>query len=440
MSTSTPIASSNTDSLRTQALDDTTKGIPLGEVVTLDELAGRGWNVARGDLAYPVTTLRRTALDHNLRTMAQYCSRNGAWLAPHGKTTMSPQLFAEQLAHGSWAITAATPSQAAVMRRHGVPRVLLANEVSDAAAVRWIANEMRNDSAFEVYFLVDNADLVRWTDDVLSKLLSGDGDELQIPVFIELGTEGGRCGARNEAEVLSVAKAVRQARHLRLVGVESFEGAFGVGASTEVIAKVDALLQSTRAITETLLETDFFETETVLVSAGGSSFFDRVVEILGTWPTSHRTVQLILRSGGYVTHDVGKCARSSPLDGRRDSATEPLELVNAIETWARVVSRPEPGIAMLAVGKRDAPYDVDLPTPLRAYRPDGTEFPLEGRAVVVNLMDQHAYVKLDPSVPLASGDLVALGVSHPCTSFDKNRFLPVIDDNLDVIDGVLTFF
>jgi hypothetical protein len=68
--------------------------------------------------------------------MATYCADHGVLLAPHGKTTMSPQLFRRQLAAGAWAVTAATAWQASAMTEMGVRRIVLANEVVDPGSVR----------------------------------------------------------------------------------------------------------------------------------------------------------------------------------------------------------------------------------------------------------------------------------------------------------------
>ena len=59
---------------------------------------------------------------------------------------------------------------------------------------------------------------------------------------------------------------------------------------------------------------------------------------------------------------------------------------------------------------------------------------------VQGLDDQHAYLSVPPDCGLAPGDLVCLGISHPCTAFDKWRVIPVIDDEYRVVDAVHTFF
>jgi D-serine dehydratase len=91
------------------------------------------------------------------------------------------------------------------------------------------------------------------------------------------------------------------------------------------------------------------------------------------------------------------------------------------------------------MGKRDVPYDSGLPIPFKRYRP-GHGFLHVGEATIFATNDQHAYVRLGADTDWQVGDLVASGVSHPCTAFDKWRFLPIVDDDYTVIDGVLTFF
>jgi D-serine dehydratase len=149
-------------------------------------------------------------------------------------------------------------------------------------------------------------------------------------------------------------------------------------------------------------------------------------------------VRVVLRSGCYVSHDHGRYQRLSPLDGRR-APSEDLCLENALEAWGVVLSRPEPTQVIVGSGKRDLPYDVELPIPLRVHRADGEVFDLTG-ASVTKLMDQHAFLTVPESVSLEPGDIVAFGLSHPCAAFDRAPLIPLIDEDLTVTGGVLTYF
>ena len=114
-------------------------------------------------------------------------------------------------------------------------------------------------------------------------------------------------------------------------------------------------------------------------------------------------------------------------------------LTPAIELWAQVLSRPEPGLAVLCAGRRDVSFDHALPVPLRVRRRDGQHAGTAGMAVT-QLADQHAFLTVPAPAQLGPGDLVCLGISHPCTMFDKWRVLPVVDDAYRVTDAVHTFF
>jgi len=103
-----------------------------------------------------------------------------------------------------------------------------------------------------------------------------------------------------------------------------------------------------------------------------------------------------------------------------------------------VLSCPEPDLAIVGFGRRDAPFDAGLPVPLRLRREDA-ETPLCGRARVEQLNDQHAFVRTEPGL-FAVGDLAGFGVSHPCTAFDKWRLLPVVDGDYAVTGAVRTYF
>ncbi|CUR56146.1 conserved hypothetical protein [metagenome] len=423
------------DELLHQPLDDTVKGVPLGTTTTLASVGEHRWNVSAGDLSLPVTTLDVEAVESNLKAMADYCTRHGVSFAPHGKTTMSPQLFDRQLRAGAWGLTCATPTQAAVMRRFGASRIVMANELTEARAWRWVAGELDRDPGFEFYSLVDSVETVVSVDRILSAV----SPLRSMDVLLEVGVEKGRGGVRTLKEARAVARAVRSSKHLRLVGVEAYEGLVASGADPEYLAALDRFFDRFREVVLDLESDGLLQREEILVTAGGSAYFDRVVATLSRWDTLDRPVRLVLRSGCYLSHDAGKYERLSPLAGRSPDG-EDLRLRNALTAWAAVLSCPEPGLAILGTGKRDVAHDLSLPSPRTAYRTDGSRVDLRGRAETFQLMDQHAFVRLDPDVHLAAGDVVALDSSHPCTAFDKTSFVPLIDAHSTVVGAVRTFF
>ncbi|HAV36265.1 MAG TPA: hypothetical protein DCX52_07895 [Massilia sp.] len=115
-------------SLDEQLLIPGVKGLPITEPLHQGAMGVQGWKVLHADTSFPVAVLKTSALKHNLDWMRRFCERHKVSLAPHGKTTMSPQLFGAQLANGAWGITLASATQVQVAHRFGVRRVLLAED------------------------------------------------------------------------------------------------------------------------------------------------------------------------------------------------------------------------------------------------------------------------------------------------------------------------
>jgi D-serine deaminase-like pyridoxal phosphate-dependent protein len=414
--------------LRNTELDWRFKGFPPARGVTVDQVASQGWSLLARDLPTPVLLLKESALEHNLQLMHGYCAERGASLAPHGKTTMSPELIARQLAAGAWGITAANTAQVRVFRAFGIERILLANEIVELGAVRWVAAELARDPGFDFYCLADSLAAVS----ALERGLADTSAGRPINVLVELGISGGRTGARSVDDAVEVASAIAASPVLRLAGVEGFEGIIHGDDGADVLARVDEFLGHLRYLANSVFPVGHGE---LIVTAGGSAFFDRVCERLGPALADGSPFRLVLRSGCYLTHDSGFYEHVSPLGGRAPNGER---LRPALEAWGAVLSRPEPELALLLLGKRDVSHDIGFPYPERILAAGGLRSATAME--ITELNDQHAFLRLPADDPLAVGDLVGCGISHPCTTFDKWRLIPVVDDAYTVIDAVHTFF
>lgn len=418
-------------------IDGKTKGYPhCRPPLPLGDIGRQGWSLLAGDLDTPVALLRASAMDANAAWMNEFLRRTGVSLCPHGKTSMAPQLFHRQLADGAFGITLATVQEVRVALAHGVKRILFGNELVGAGAVTFVRAALDADPELDFTCLVDSLDAVR-------ELEAFPRGERPLNVLLELGIPGGRAGARDPETAMAVARAVRASPHLRLRGVECFEG---IVMSTEADtdrARVEGWLRSLGALAVRLATESLFETDEVLLTAGGSAYFDLVAAELGRLSLG-RPARVLLRSGCYLFHDVGHYERLvARLEQRLPAALRiPGRLAPALEVWGRVVSRPEPGLALLDFGKRDVAHDLDLPRPFAWARPgaDAVPRPAPREWTVVSLYDQHARLVVPPGTALAPGDLVGCGVSHPCTTFDKWQLLLVVDDRYVVTDAIRTFF
>lgn len=419
------------ESLKNEPLADWHKGIPGGARIAPNSVRGQGWNILKGDLPLPLLVIKERALAHNLRAMAEWCGRNGMLLAPHGKTTMCPQIFERQIDHGAWAMTVANAAQAAICLRFGITRIIIGNQVVDNESLRRLAL-MLNQGA-EIYCLIDSVEGTRRLAAGLAKF----GAEHKLNVLIELGRNGWRTGVRTpEAGMTVYAEAARH-RLLRVGGVEAFEGLAYSAEGSDAEAKiVDDLLEELLRMGE-LLRAELPEEKAPLLSAGGSAFLDRLLKLS---PTGD--FQLVVRSGCYVTHDHQQYARKQEAWlARAGAAPEELpRFLPALEIWGCVHSVPQSDRAILNFGKRDVSFDLGLPLPLFA-RAEGDS---EGRELktsqITTLNDQHAYLDFGGADRFEVGDYVGCGISHPCTSFDKWQVIPVVNDDYDVIDLYRTFF
>jgi len=429
------------DQLARAELDSCVKGLPPAAApLRVGDVAGRGWNLLDGDLPMPAAVIKRGALRHNSSWMRRFLGMTGARIAPHGKTTMAPQLFDLQLADGAWGITVATVQQLMVCRTFGVQRVLLANQLVGRQEIAVVLDELRRDPDFDFYCLVDSAEGVRrLADEARAK---PPGRPLQL--LLEGGTAGGRTGCRGIDEALGVARAVQASGpHLALRGVEGFEGLIGGATPAEQDAKVAAFLDFLVEIARRCAAEELFAPGPIILTAGGSAFFDLAATRLHN-EVGGAAIEVVIRSGCYLTHDsksyrdlVARLMERLPAARSLGEGLKP-----ALEVWAYLQSRPEPGRVIATMGKRDVGFDVTLPVLEQWYRPGLHRAPQPAAALgtVVALNDQHAHIEVPASAPFQFGDLLAFGVSHPCTTFDRWQLIYEVDDAYNVIGGIRTFF
>ena len=422
-----------------QLLQPGVKGLPLTEALRQGAIGVQGWNVLHADTSFPVAVLKTAALRHNLDWMRRFCARHKVTLAPHGKTTMSPQLFGAQLANGAWAITLANATQIQVAHRFGVRRVLLANQLVAPSDIRAVLSLLRGDPGFDCIVLADSmAGVARLAEAVALHPLVR-----PLPVLVELGLAGKRAGCRTPEAALTLARAIATAPGLELAGFEGYEGLLVTEDRAADLAAVDAFLAQLVALVRTADDEGLFVGAEIVLTAGGSAYFDLVARGFGAVSGLSRPLRAVLRSGCYLTSDHGTYERMIGALNAREAEHDGLR--PALEVWSMVQSRPEPTLAILTMGKRDASYDADLPRPLLYHRPGpGTPHALPAECAIVKLNDQHAYLRLPDGHPLCSelavGDLVACGISHPCTTFDKWQVLLGVDDDYHVRGVYNTLF
>ncbi len=406
------------------------KSLPGGFDGSLADVRTQGWSI-RSDVPLPTMTLDRAALLHNIDLFHGYLAARGALLAPHAKTTMCPRIWASQLEAGAWALTVANVSQLEVCVHYRVPRVLIANEVTSSYDVRRLASIAAENPWIEIMCLVDSVEAVG----LLAEAVRANCPGRRLDVLVELGMPRGRAGARTLDDLLTVADAVTEASaYLRLVGMEGYEGIISPRRGSQPQEAVDAYLALWVEAADQVLE--LVEPGAPrIVSSGGSIWFDRVLEAFARIDTD---CDLVIRSGGYVTHDSLLFDAGSPL-GSTIGNDENSTLRAALSVHAAVLSRPEPSVAIVGAGGRDLPTDAGYPVVLGITDSLGNERPLP-EVTVTKVNDQHLYLEVPADVHLVPGDIVRLGISHPCTAFDRWRIILETDSDGTVLDAVETYF
>jgi D-serine dehydratase len=413
------------------------KGIGAVAAGADGDLPSPGWSLLAEELSLPAAVLYEDRLAHNLRWMQAFIDQYGLKLAPHGKTTMAPKLFRRQVESGAWGITVATAQQALVAFRHGVPRVLMANLLVGRRNLEIVAEALaesrqRGGDAFAFYCLVDSPHAVEH----LGRFFRRRG--LAVDVLLEVGPRGGRTGARDAEQEDAVLGALDEWQDaVRLAGVEVYEGVL------KEEGDIRALLRRAVGVLERVVAAGRVRTPRPMLSGAGSAWYDVVAEELAP-ALAGRNVEIVLRPGCYLTHDVGSYAAQQ----ERILAHNPIArrmqggLLPALQVWAYVLSRPEPERAIVGLGKRDVAFDSGYPSPALRFRPGSDQRPAPAPAhwTVTDMMDQHAYLRVAAGDDLQVGDMLGLDIRHPCLTFDKWRQIAVLDGDYRVIEMVQTFF
>lgn len=413
------------------ALSPLHKGIGLLEHgLSLDDVPKLGWNLLKEDLSLPAAVISAEKLDHNLKWMQAFASAYGVKLAPHGKTTMAPRLFQRQIDAGAWGITLATAHQSRVAYEHGIRRVLMANQLVGKQNMTGIA-QMLEDADFQFFCLIDSAE----NTNQLGTFFRERG--LRLNVLVELGVEGGRTGVRNREQLESVLEALSHwSKTLVLSGLEIYEGV--LNDERAIRSYLHQALDTARE----LVRGGRFQRNPVILSGAGSSWYDVVADLFSNADAGAPT-EILLRPGCYLTHDVGAYRSAQERILAENPVTQQMQpaLAPALQIWAYVQSIPERERAIIGMGKRDVAFDAGLPTPALHYRPGWSE-PLAPPAdwKLTRIMDQHAFLQIDSSDDLHVGDMISFDISHPCLTFDKWRYLSIVDNSYRVIDMVETFF
>ena len=398
------------------------KGMPIAsQGKSIKDFLAADKKLFTADFQFPIMVLRDSAIEHNIQRMASYCKSLGFELAPHVKTPMAPKIAKRQIDAGAWGLTIANFNQAAIMLAAGFTRLIIGNEVMEPTSIAEIA-KINGSGSGEIIFYIDSVAGLGIAQRAIAKVPNA-----KLNVFMEIGAPGGRAGIRDLELLKSILAEIAKDERIFVRGVSGFEGAVpGGDRNGEGIEKIKIFLR--QIVSAAAITKPYVRGEKIIISAGGSSYFDYVAEEVAKYDGD---ALLLLRSGGYLSHDHIHYEDLYPFMGLSDSE----RFYPALELWSRVLSVPEANLAILNFGKRDAGNDLDEPLPILKFV--GKPVPFAGKIAMLN--DQHAFMEITPG-SVVVGDLIGCGISHPCTNFDKWRLLPLVNDDYEIIDLISTHF
>ncbi len=423
-------------------IDDRIRGFPPGHSpLALDAIGQQGWKPYDGKMALPLMSLDEVAFAGNLKSMMGYVKDHGIEIAPHAKTPMSTAIAKTLVAAGAWGTTVADIRQASVFLRAGLRRLILGNETGGLPAARRLAAMVAGFPDAELHVFVDSTDV----ENALRIAWGERGDLPPLGLLVEFGA--GRAGARDMETGIAILDSVLGAETptFRLTGIAAYEGAAATADPAETINRIKGLMTLTADFLPRV-RARISDNRKLIVTAGGSVYFDMVTAGLAEAVATDPNCLLVLRSGAIFFHDHGVYERGlASLDARRGfvvggtvrSASD--EFVPALRLWSEVLSRPEAGLAISGMGMRDVANDQGLPRPLALYRDGERRSDLAG-AEVLRLNDQHAFVKLPDDAGVKVGDVIEFGISHPCTCLDRQAILYSLDREHRVTKAYLTSF
>lgn len=411
---------------------DTNKILPLTK--GLGKTDNPAWDILAEDVSLPVAVLYQKRIENNLHWMQRFSDASNVKLAPHGKTTMTPELFRQQVNSGAWAMTFATAPQVQVAYEHGIKRIMMANQLIGKQNIQIIADLLSNKD-LEFYCVVDSVDNVNQLGDFFKNA------NLDLNVLLEIGVTGGRCGCRTSEQRDAVIKAIEGHDNLLLSGIEFYEGVIH-GHNAE--SQIREFLTSVIKITNDLLAKNKFSSSKVILTGAGSAWYDVVSDVFGKAQLDEVIIPVI-RPGCYLIHDTGiyQDAQNDVLKRSQLACNLGGDLESTLEVWAYVQSIPEPGLAVIGMGKRDVAFDDGMPTPELLFRPQGNEkkpASIDKEWQITAVMDQHAFLQCPEDADIKVGDMIAFSTSHPCLTFDKWRHILMIDDDYNVKSILHTYF
>ena len=396
------------------------------------QLQQTGWNILKEQVSLPVAVIKQDKIKKNAKWMADFTAKHNMLLAPHGKTTMSTDLFKMQLDAGAWGMTLATVPQVISAFEAGITRVIMANQLVGKFHFDQIGKWLES-SAIEFYCFADSIDNLIDIGEFFAER------NLSVNILLEVGIKGGRCGLRSAKEISSLVAACERYSSLKLMGIAFYEGVIG---GENPAQQVKVFVDEVSTLAKKLQAENRYNTNKPIITGAGSAWYDIVAKTLYD-STDSDNFKIILRPGCYLIHDTGIYHKAQQAIISRSQLACDItgELESSLSIWAYVLSIPEPGLAIIGMGKRDVAFDAGLPTAELIFSIKSGQLTNATNGLKIEkIMDQHCMLRYSDDQVLRVGDMMNFSTSHPCLTFDKWRQIGVVEDDWVITKTISTQF
>lgn len=397
-----------------------------------EQLEAAGWDILQEQVSLPVAVIQQKKLLQNAKWMAEFASKHNMLLAPHGKTTMSTELFIQQLEAGAWGITLATIPQVSCAVEAGISRIIMANQLVGRFHFDQVAHWLSSTS-LEFYCFADSEENLRALGAFFAER------NLNLNILLEVGVKGGRCGLRSAKDISSLVSTCKQYSSLNLMGLAFYEGVISGEHSEQQVAD---FVNDVITLSQRIAAGGGFDSQAPIITGAGSAWYDIVAKTLSEHEFA-QTYRVVLRPGCYLIHDTGIYHQAQQAVLSRSQLACDIDggLESSLSVWAYVLSLPEPGLAIIGMGKRDVAFDAGFPTAEVIYSPKTAVLSIpKGAFQIEKMMDQHSMLRYPEQQVLQVGDMLNFSTSHPCLTFDKWRQIGVVEHDWVITKTITTQF
>ena len=428
-------------------IDSKTKGINEINKIKVKDIPNKKWNILKENVQFPILTMKESVFKKNIKSMNNFANYNGVSLAPHCKTSMCPQILKKLNDLNYWGFSAANNQQLSMLLEMGIKKIIIANLITNKSNIINLFKLIEKYGyAKKIYLCVDSTFGVN----LLKELSIQYKFKHKLRILIETGFQNSRNGVRNLNSLnILTGKIIKLPSNFIFCGILFYEGAVSEKNYKKTINKVNKFISFSLKAFDYLLKNNFFSNEEIILSGGGSEYFDLIINSFQKYKNI-KNIRLIIRPGTFIAYGHGHYLKSIENIDKRGTLfinkknIKATNLFNpSLELWGHIISMQDSNRAILNFGKRDVHYDRGYPIPLSIYR-KGKLFqkinPKQNKYKIYKMSDHHAFLYFTNDQDIRIGDLIKLGVTHPCVTIDKWDFFYMIDEKYNVKEGLKTFF